>query len=297
MRACLLFFLLSARMLLAQQVPTPDHVVIVIFENKSYFNIIEDPNFVPPYINKLACDAQYGALFTQSYGLTHPSQPNYLHLFSGSNQGITENDRPKKIPFVTPNLGASLLQTEKTFVGYAEDLPSVGYNGDSTTSEVNHEVLYVRKHNPWVNWQGAKANGIPDSLNQPFTSFPSDFNRLPTISIVIPNMNHDMHNKGRTIADNWLKENLSAYVEWLKDNNSLLIITFDEDDSSPNNKNRIPTIFYGPMVKSGAYAEPPSGINHHNILRTLEEMYNLPHAGNAINVSAIKDCWITSVQK
>ncbi|HCW06662.1 MAG TPA: acid phosphatase [Cytophagales bacterium] len=278
---------------LKAQVPTPDRVVIVIFENKSYFNIIEDPNFVPPYINKLARDPQYGALFTQSYGLTHPSQPNYFHLFSGSNQGVTENNRPRKLPFSTPNLGASLLKAGKTFIGYAEDLPSVGFNGDSTMSSGSKpEIMYARKHNPWVNWQGAKMNGIPDSLNQPFAHFPIDFTRLPTVSIVIPNMNHDMHNKGRTVADNWLKENLSDFVEWAKNNNSLLIITFDEDDNSPNNNNRIPTIFYGPMVKSGAYAEMPNGINHHNVLRTIEEMYGLPHAGNAANVSPITDCWV-----
>ena len=37
----------------------------------------------------------------------------------------------------------------RTFVGYSEDLPSVGFTGDSAGGVSG----YVRKHNPWVNWQ------------------------------------------------------------------------------------------------------------------------------------------------
>ena len=66
----------------ANGVPRPDHVVIVIEENHSYSEIIGSS--AAPYINSLAAQ---GALFTQSHATTHPSQPNYLHLFSGSNQG------------------------------------------------------------------------------------------------------------------------------------------------------------------------------------------------------------------
>ena len=51
-------------------------------ENHGYSEIIGS-KYVP-YINSLA---SAGALFTKSYAITHPSQPNYLELFSGSNQG------------------------------------------------------------------------------------------------------------------------------------------------------------------------------------------------------------------
>src|SRR5665647_2488900 len=55
------------------QLPRPDHVVIVIEENKSYKQIIG--NIEAPFINQLANE---GALFTNSFAITHPSQPNYL---------------------------------------------------------------------------------------------------------------------------------------------------------------------------------------------------------------------------
>lgn len=76
----------------AQPLPRPDHIVIVVEENKSFAQIIGNPD--APYINALA---MRGALFTQSYGITHPSQPNYLALFSGSTHGISSNTCPLEL--------------------------------------------------------------------------------------------------------------------------------------------------------------------------------------------------------
>src|SRR3989442_11512744 len=88
----------------ANGVPRPDHVVIVIEENHSYSEIIGSP--AAPYINSLAAQ---GALFTQSYAITHPSQPNYLDLFSGSNQEVTADSCPHYC--TTDNLALYLLNT------------------------------------------------------------------------------------------------------------------------------------------------------------------------------------------
>ena len=71
---------LAAAPAYADLLPVPDHVVVVIEENHSYSQIIGSPS--APYINQLA---QAGASFTNSHGIEHPSQPNYLDLFSGSN--------------------------------------------------------------------------------------------------------------------------------------------------------------------------------------------------------------------
>jgi hypothetical protein len=42
------------------------------------------------------------------------------------------------------------------------------------------------------------------------------------------------------------------------------------------------------MVSQGQNA---TGINHYNILRTIEDMYGLVHSGNAANASPIHGCW------
>lgn len=80
--------------------PSLDHVVIVVEENKSFDQVLGNPSLAPYLNNTLKAG---GASLANMYGLTHPSQPNYLQLFSGSNQGVTSNNDTSSItPFNTP---------------------------------------------------------------------------------------------------------------------------------------------------------------------------------------------------
>lgn len=261
-----------------QMLPKPSHIVIVINENHAFNQLINSK--YAPFINKLAKE---GALFTNAHGVTHPSQPNYIAIFSGSQQGVTSDHCLSGTkPFTTPNLYSELTAKGYTFAGYSEFIPKVGFTGCGRGKSIfkHGSPLYARKHNPWVDWQGSGKNGVPARLNKSLKSFPKDFNKLPTVSFVIPDEDNDMHNgpDPRTIerGDKWLKKHFSAYIKWAKKHNSLFILTFDEDnDTAPNH---IPTLFVGGMVKHGRYSE---FINHYSVLRTIEAMYGLGHAGPA----------------
>jgi hypothetical protein len=261
----------SSVKLAAATVPTPAHVVIVMEENHSYSDIIGNTANAP-YMNTLASQ---GALMTASYAITHPSEPNYMALFSGSTWGLTGDTCPVT-ETTTANLGSELLSAGKTFKGYSEGLPSTG-------STVCTSGKYARKHSPWINF-----SKIPTSDSLPFTSFPSSSNyaSLPTLSFVIPNLNDDMHDGTISAASSWLNTHMSAYATWAKANNSLLIVTWDEDDSTEGNQ--IPTIIVGQPVKVGHYDET---INHYNLLSTLEAMYGLPKVGASATASPITDIW------
>lgn len=282
----------------AQTVPKPDHVVVLMLENYGYSNIIGSSN--APHINALVNDPK-AALFTQSYGLSHPSQPNYIMLYSGYNQGIIDDNTATNSPFHTCNLGASLIANGYTFTGFSESLPSVG---SLTTSSGN----YARKHCPWVNWIAASGtNTVSPTVHQPLTSFPAstNYSTLPTVSFVIPNLADDMHNptlptlnyQATAISngDTWVYNNLTNYINWAKTNNSLLILTFDEDDGNiygiPATTNQITTIFIGQMVQGGSYA---THMNHYSVLRTLEDMYSLPYCDSSANYSPVTACWMTT---
>jgi hypothetical protein len=315
----------------------PDHVVIVIMENHSFSQIIGSPD--APAINALAGE---GANFvtasndptaarTGSHSLRHPSQPNYLELYSGDNQGTLMDGFPGSSaeplapvpPFSAPNLGASLLHAGFTFTTYSEDLPAVGSDVESSSDDATL-TKYERKHNPAVNWQAADAGltntHLPPALNQPFfplpgqpaTGFPSDFTALPTVSIVVPNQQHDMHDGTVAQGDAWVKTNIiDTYLAWAKKHNSLLILTFDEDGDNTAS-NQIPTIFAGPMIKPGIYTEAdininnpdartPNGLitptgtamNHYNVLATVEDLYGLTHIGGSANRPGISDVFVT----
>jgi len=257
----------------ASGLPQPDHVVIVVEENKSFSDIIGNSH--APYINALA---HQGALFTRSFAVAHPSEPNYLALFSGSTHNVTDDSCPHT--FKGTNLASELFGKGLTFGMYSQGLPEVGYTGCSAKA-------YWRKHNPAVNWQGAD---LPRFANMPFLLFtivPGKYDHLPTVSMVAPDQDHDMHDGSIKQGDTWLKTHIAPYVQWARTHNSLLIVTWDEDDGSGDN--RIPTLFVGPMVKPGTYRQR---IDHYSVLRTVTAMYGLDAPGKSAHADPIRGVWI-----
>ena len=252
----------------ASTVPLFDHIVLVMFENKKYSSI--NGSSSAPYFNSLAAQ---GAKFTNSFAITHPSQPNYVALLSGGTQGITDDSCPRDLGSVT-NLGSQLIGAGRTFKGYSEAMPSDGYTGCSSST-------YRRKHNSWVDF-----SNVPAASNVRYSSFPTDFTQLPTVSFVTPDMCNDMHDCSIGTGDTWLNNHLDGYAQWAKTHNSLLVVTFDED--SGTSVNQIFTTFVGAHVIAGSYSE---SINHYTVLRTLESAYGLPGIGGAASKSPILDVW------
>lgn len=249
-------------------VPRFDHVVIVLFENTNYESIKGSSK--APYFNSLA---QQGTLFTNSFGITHPSQPNYIGLFSGSQHGVTGDDCTN---LTGDNLGEQLAAAGKTFKAYSEGLPKAG-SRDCKSGK------YRRKHAPWASFE----NTAGANTHVPFSAFPTDYAKLPDVSFVVPDMCNDMHDCSTGTGDTWLKRNLDGYVQWAKTHNSLLITTFDEDDF--RSVNQIHTVFVGDHVKAGHQSS--GSINHYSVLRTLEDMHGLPALGEAARKSPITDAW------
>ncbi len=169
-----------------------------------------------------------------------------------------------------------MLDSGRSFAGYSEDLPSVGFTGCSSPNGG-----YARKHNPWVDF----AN-IPTSANLPLSALPTDLTALPTVAVVIPNMCNDMHDCPVATGDAWSQYHLPAYLDWARTHNSLLIVTFDEDNNTA--ANHIPTVFAGPMVRPG---EVPDHLDHYTILRTIEDMYQLTPLGAAAATPPVTGIW------
>ncbi len=321
--ASLFLFVATASHLQAE--PDYDHVVVVMLENHGYAQILDCAGAT--YINKTL--RAEGADMTAAYGIQHPSQPNYYWIFSGSNQGIMTDKAPRQAFCLTPNLHTALMARAKTFGGYVDAYPGKRKLYKNTTN-------YAVRHVPWLGF----AN-IPSGITKPFSSFPTNakgFASLPDISFVIPGLDHDMHNWNSTgeevrnlaqsniaikNADAWLKENLDAYYQWAKKNNSLLILTTDENSTSdwitpplkqrdaegytspnlgPNPEgssgpNQITIIFAGAHVIPGPNATRMTNVN---VLRTIESIFDLDSSGDQaplatsadINNDAVSDIFL-----
>lgn len=247
----------------------PSHVVLVIMENHAASQIIGEPT--APYLNSLAAQ---GALFTRSFAVTHPSEPNYLALFSGSTHRLKDDHCP--LSYRGSNLAQQLMAAGMTFTGYSEGLPGPGFLGCSAPSG------YARKHAPWTDFPA-----LPVAVGQPFSALPTtDFDHLPTVAFVVPTLANDMHDGSIAAGDAWLKAHIDSYVQWARQHNSLLIVTWDEDDD--HHGNQIATLFVGPMVKPGSYDQP---INHYAVLRTIEALFKLPGIGESAKARGIAEIW------
>ena len=252
---------------LPRRVPRFDHVVVAVLENHAYSEVIGQSS--APFLNHLETS---GAVLTQSYAITHPSEPNYLALFSGSTQGLSDDSCPHD--YTGPNLAGVLLNRGLSFTGYSEDLPAPGFTGCSSGA-------YARKHNPWVDF-----SALPARVNQPMTAFPDNLANLPTVSFVIPNLDHDMHNGTLAQADQWLQAHLGPYAHWSSAHNSLLVITTDEDDDSQNNQ--VATILAGAHVRPGQY---DTRTDHYGLLRTLLDSYHLTPFAEATHNPPLETMW------
>ena len=286
----LLLSIALATTLHAQTLPHPDHIVIVIDENKSYSDVIGSKD--APYLNALA---KRGAILTNFTSAHHPSQPNYVDFFAGSPLGVCD-DSCIQVPFNENNLGAALLATPgDSFAGFAEDLPK------KPVCDLNE---FAKRHCPWMDF----AN-LPAAATLSWSKFPKDFRKLPTVSIVIPNLIHDMHD-GKLVGaevragDRWLGTNLGAYARWAQTHNSLLIVTWDEDSNGVYKiqcpailtttppANLIPTIIAGQYVKRRAQSSV--AYSHHDLLRTILDMYGITRFAGAADANDINDIWVTT---
>jgi hypothetical protein len=250
----------------ADGVPRFDHIVVVVEENKPYGELIDTGS--TPFLTVLA---NSGAVLTQSYAITHPSEPNYVALFAGSTHGLINDSCPHQ--FTGPNLGAALIAGGDTFTGYSESLPFPGYTGCSAGA-------YARKHAPWVNF------ALPAETSQPTTAFPTDFSQLPDLSFVIPNLQDDMHDGSIARGDRWLSTHLARYRAWATTHDSLLVLTTDEDDN--NHANHITTILAGAHIIAEKYA---NRADHYSLLHTLLDSFSLAPFAAASTAPAITGIW------
>ncbi|WP_406385813.1 alkaline phosphatase family protein [Streptomyces sp. NBC_01618] len=256
----------------AAGLPAPDHVVVVVMENHGYVQVIGSSD--APYINHTLKAG--GADLTRSFALTHPSEPNYYMLFSGSDQGRAK-DRCTGVGSLTaPNLAAELITAGKTWASYNESLPRQG-------STVCGSGYYTQRHTPWFGF-----SNVPAGTAKTMAQFPAHFTELPKVSFVVPNLCDDMHTCPVSTGDTWIKNKLGPYADWARTHNSLLVLTFDE--GSKGSGNRIPTLLYGEHVVPGSSSN--ATYDHYDVLRTLEDLAGLTtHAGRAASASDITGIW------
>ncbi len=257
------------------------HVFMIWMENKSYTQVWNTSS--TPYITSLG---KSYVRATNYYAITHPSLPNYLDFFGGSNYGITTDCSPSSTCHINAkSLGDTLEAKALKWKAYEESMPSPCY----LTTSGN----YAPKHNPPVYFDDIRTNTTRcDSHDVPFSQFSTDIaaaSTTPNFAFITPNLCNDMHSCSISTGDNWLKSHVPTILNSpaCTSYKCLLVITWDEDSGSSGN--HVLTIFAGSGAKTGGLTSAVK-YTHYSLLRTVEYIFGLSTlTSNDANASPMTD--------
>jgi hypothetical protein len=207
----------------------PSKLLVVVMENHSAASATDG---MPTLA---AAAARYGSA-TQSFGLTHPSLPNYLAIAGGSTFGVQDDNLPAVHPLSGSSVFGQVLAAGKVAKTYAE--------GMASNCQLTSSGQYAVKHNPWPYFTSPAERAGCQRYDVP-AGTPANGNlhddmaagTLPTFGLLIPDLCTDAHNCSLSTADNWLQGWLRPLLASpdFRSGRLAIVVTFDEDHRDANN--------------------------------------------------------------
>ncbi len=303
----------------AGAMPAFSHIYVIMEENTDYEDVIGNTADAP-YINSLA---QQYSVAANYYGVTHPSEPNYLAVTAGDFFGLHADDQTKR--YAAQNIVDQLEAKGLIWATYQQGLPAIGSTVDQFPA--TGSGLYVRKHNPFMLYTDVLNSPARLQHVRPIESLTTDLNtnNAPNYAFIAPDTCHDMHGVSSSTAKKYgmpwcayppnfvlnhaLIQAGDAYVRqlvttimssksWTAD--SVIALTWDENESSglsaPNRGYASNTGCCASPANDGGGRVPfilvtstPQHIvslrpyNHYSLLRTIEENWDLGCLANTCN--------------
>ncbi len=264
-------------------VPRFSHVVIIILENEESASVVGSR--LMPNLNRWANEF---TLLASYFGVTHPSLPNYLALFSGDFFGIQDDCTDCHVN--APSLPDLLEAAGRTWKGYFEGLPSAGFTGAFAG-------LYAKKHNPFVYFDPIlKDQARLERSVVPIDRLAADLeaDALPDFAFVVPDLCNSAHDCGLDVADAWLGRVGKMILESKAfDGSSLLVVTFDEGDTNAGccgapatgGGGQVATVLISPLVKKRFKDATP--YSHYSLLKTILAAWGLGDLGHTSDPAVV----------
>ncbi|KAI9824610.1 MAG: hypothetical protein M1832_001700 [Thelocarpon impressellum] len=249
-----------------------DRFITIWLENMDFSDVEKNPD--------MKFLAELGVLLTNFYGLTHPSQPNYIASVGGDYFGMGDDGFvtiPANISTVVDLFDTKGIDWRE----YMEDTPGPGYMGPSSSNS-DGKLAYVRKHNPLISYDSIARNGSRLLNVVSFADFDIDLKRkeLPQYAHMSPNMLNDGHDTSLEFATKWTRDFLTPL---LKDpyfmEKTLVLLTYDESETY-SKPNKIASLLLGGAVPDELKGKQDDTFyTHYSILSTLENNWDLPNLG------------------
>ncbi|GJJ11792.1 hypothetical protein Clacol_006030 [Clathrus columnatus] len=252
-----------------------DQMIVVNLENTDFSVAASSPVF-----QQLA---RQGITYTNSHGLAHPSEPNYMGQGGASTFGLFSDDF-EDIPANVSSVVDLLEEKHISWASYQENMPCNGYNG-KTFASFNYltgsgtDNFYARKHNQLAMYNSTKLNPRRAGLMRNYNDFANDLNAaaLPQYIFMTPNIVNDAHDTDINFASAYLEYFLIPLLDNPKFNGprTLILLTFDEDETGPEN-NLIFTLALGNAVPKKLHGTTDNTyLTHYTVLTTPQVNWGL----------------------
>ena len=294
------------------QVPSAQHVVLVIDENSSYSAVLAN---MPWLVGK---GNTYGYA-TQYQSNNGGSLLDYLWLASGSCESSVNctlpagthnfncNGNSCYYPGTTNtdaitdnNIFRVLNNAGISWKVYAQSYAAAG--GTVTTPDNHNGTSYYRRHNG-ATWYSDVINNVSGSASKvvDLAQLNPDIQagKLPRFSIIVPDGKHDAHDGTLAAADQFLNSTLSPILnlpDFKSGGTGLVLVTFDECGGGTNAGcgSSVYTALIGPRVK--AHYVSSHLYKHEHALRTiLDSLGARSYPGASANAADMADFFGTSV--
>ena len=239
----------------------PSKVLVVVLENHGVASALRQmPN--------LAAHARGYARASSYYAGTHPSLPNYLVMAGGSTFGVKNSTGPAYHRLPGSSVFGQVIARGRTAKTYAEGMTS-------NCLRVN-TGRYAVRHNPWTYFASSAERSKCLKYNVPAGTTRSGAlhrdiaaGRLPTFSMLVPDLCHDAHDCSLRTADVWLKAWLSQIKAGpdFRAGRLAVVVTFDEDDRVSGN--RVLTVVIHPTRRGVVVTRR---FNHYSLSATPSRM-------------------------
>ena len=285
----------------AAPLPKIDRIVVIVLENQEASSILTG-NAADSKTPLLRAIALHQRIATNYFGVTHPSEPNYISMIGGDFFGFHSDAAScfsRKLIFKchkidAPNLIDDLESKHIPWMALMQSMPSAGYLGADYFFNTN----YAEKHNPFIFFADNATSpermaniqplSTPDSVGEVL----GDPARAPKFLYIVPDLCHDMHGAPRCSDKDDLYKASDDYVSALIaaitharafTENSAIIVTWDEGKSKlgccglSSGGGRVATIV---IRKHPAAFRSTVSYNHYSILTTIETLWGLKLLGH-----------------
>ncbi|GAB2714831.1 alkaline phosphatase family protein [Kitasatospora kifunensis] len=276
------------------KVPGYDHVFTVMMENTDYAEVMGDPADTP-FIHSLMAQ---GASMTNYHAVYHPSDENYLAVAGGDTYTTGATYFPN-INDPKTNLGDTIEAAGKTWKAYEQGM------GTPCNTSTQYDAKYEPDDAPFFNYTDVSGNASRCAAHLVDTSqLTADLRSAattPNFSWLAADDYYDGEASGNGNAtslqtqDGWLKQTLTPILSspaWTTQK-SLLILTWDEDSSQPDNQ--VAAIVDGSQGTVPAGTTSASRYDHYSTARTIEAALGLPGiTANDTYATPLNDAFVPS---